>query len=113
MIDVDRLSEPETLANHLGEVADTLEALWLEWDGGQDYDPAVWQKAVEELVTGRLLLVTSLDVADRGAIAEVAELLRQASGYIQNGSGEPALPPDWAHGAKRIRQAVVRLRALP
>lgn len=33
MIDVDRVSEPEALANHLDEAADTLEALWLGWDG--------------------------------------------------------------------------------
>jgi hypothetical protein len=112
MIDVDRLSEPEALANHLDEVADTLEVLWLRWDGGQDYDPAIWQRAVDALVTGRLLLVTSLDVADRGAIANVAELLRQASGYVQHGSGEPTLPPDWAHSAQRIREAAVQLRAL-
>jgi hypothetical protein len=111
MIDVDRLSEPEALADQLDKVADTLEVLWLEWDGGHNYDLAIWQEAVDVLVTGRLLLVTSLDVADRKAIADVAELLRQASGYVQNGSGEPTLPPDWTHGAKRIREAAVRLRA--
>ncbi|MGH8900656.1 MAG: hypothetical protein ACRDYA_03010 [Egibacteraceae bacterium] len=112
MVDVDRVSEPEALANHLDEVADTLEALWLGWDGGQDYDLAIWQGTVDALMTGRMLLVTSLDVADRGVIADVAELLRQASGYVRNGQGEPTLPPDWTHGAERIREAVVRLRAL-
>jgi hypothetical protein len=46
--------------------------------GRKDYDLAIWQRAVGALVTGRLLLVTCLDVADRKAIANVAESLRQS-----------------------------------
>jgi hypothetical protein len=112
MVDADCRREPGALAQYLDEVADALEALWLRWDAGQDYDPTTWRAAVDALKTGRLLLITSLDVADRGAIAEVAEQLREAAGLVQTGSGEPTLPVDWRTGAKCIREAVDQLRML-
>jgi hypothetical protein len=110
MNDVERLTEPAALARHLTEVADTIAALELRADAGQDYDPVTWRAAVEGLETGR---VSAASVAgDAETLDKIIALLDEAAGLVQTLSGGPASPADWRAGVDRIREAVALLRTL-